>query len=1040
MRRTLVRLGTFKAPRVLEDGCRPSGMPTASANCSDVGNCSGGAGDSVSLSAKRKKRKDSKSLSSERCMSGSPRVSALRLSPPSAKKRRRDSREVGEVATRGPAQPPAVPCTLDTSDVAPPHPDVSEGNHPLGESEEALEREMEEDLRLSADLPFTPSSIGAGNPPGGSFQCCPPSPSFLTPTELNRDDTYVGDSLSGDFPSPDKSCLKVQTVQVDSSPQPGSCQVVQNELFYDLPHAVKDILASKRGIHRLYPWQHDVLMRDDARSGGSLVYSMPTSGGKTLVAELFLLRCLINNKKSCFFILPYVSLAEEKTESLRPLGDALGFAVEGHYGTHGRLPLPKRTAVYVCTIEKANSLLNHMLESGDVNDIGTAVVDELHMIGESHRGAILELFLSKVLCLQHNVQIIGMSATIPNLPSLAKWLRADCYLGQFRPVPLRQYVVMDGEVLEDFERADRSLVEAGCKKEVEQLLLLATELENASVLVFCASRQQCVDTARLIAQNMTARRGGLEGAKKAALANIVTELCQLGHEDGRVLSQLVPHGVAYHHGGLLSEERDLIEQAYRQRHVTILCCTSTLAAGVNLPARRVIFKTPYVGRDFLTKARYLQMCGRAGRAGLDAFGESFLFISRRDSQRGRQLMHQEVEPCSSQLLLDSTMFEKAILECIATGIIRLDADARRWTDSVFFQHAQGPLAPIYKASSAQLPVSLEDLFDRALEKLLQEGLVQRTIQTSVDDARGELGVSNANVAEKPSAGNMSEDKCVVFSATPFGLCSVRSCFGTDEAVLVRRELEQLQRSGLILIDDLHLCYFLTPLREIGDCDWVAYRDVLSRLSDDRQRIAQMLGVDECFVQQRAMGLSGACGDNSNLMFTTRRFFVAMMLADLLSEVPVAVIEQRYQCSRGQLQSLMRSASMFSSSITSFCHAMEWYSLEAVLASFVKRLGFGVKPDIVPLMEIRGVQPPRARALWCAGFRDPAVIASSSPAELIQRVKSSSPPDSLVAKYFTVRSAVNLIREANILIQRRISDKKGELMDLTQRGRLSYTAS
>lgn len=887
------------------------------------------------------------------------------------------------------------------------------------ENEEALQREVEEDIRLSTDIAFTPDSTAAAGRNTPTFHLSQP----ILEIEKANDEVYpVAAKLFHD----DNSLLPVPpSVSISAENVGGRTSADSDGGFYDLSQAAQNVFTKHRGIKQLYPWQHEVLMRDDLRAGGSLVYSLPTSGGKTLVAEISLLRCLLNRQKSCFFVLPFVSLAEEKAEGLRSIGDALGFVVDGHYGTQGRIPLPKRTAVYVCTIEKANSVLNHMLEEDLTGELGAVVVDELHMLGESHRGATLELFLSKLLCLPHKVQLIGMSATIPNLPNIATWLRAACYVGQYRPIPLRQYAVVQGMVMEDGERNERNLVAAGYATETEQLLFLATEVPEASVLVFCASRQQCVDTARLIARRRESARQGHSDAKSTALAALLEELSSFD-QDALLLSQLIPNGVAFHHGGLLGEERELIERAYRQRHINVLCCTSTLAAGVNLPARRVIFKTPYVGREFLTKSCYLQMCGRAGRAGLDDFGESFLLLSRKDCFKGRELMRQEVEPSLSQMLVEANAFERALLECVAVGVIRSFADGRNWMSNLLCNYASGLFDEVYDAGSRPLPLVLDDILRSSVGHLIERGLV--------DCTPPQQATSEADATSRQPLRPNDEEEGMSLSVTPFGACSVRSCFAIEEALLVREELKQLQQTGLILADDLHLCYFVTPLREIGDCNWLVYRDVLSRLNEDRQRIANMLGVNEFFVHQRSMGLSDPASDNAPQMFTTRRFFVALMLADLLSEVPMSVVEQRYQRTRGQLQSLMRSASMFSSSITSFCRAMGWFSLEAVLASFVKRLGFGVRPDIVPLMEIRGMQPARARALWVAGFKDPAAIAASSPNELLQRVKGANSPENKSVKFFTLRSAVSVIREANNFLQQHIREKKGELMELALRSR------
>lgn len=92
------------------------------------------------------------------------------------------------------------------------------------------------------------------------------------------------------------------------------------------------------------------------------------------------------------------------------------------------------------------------------------------------------------------------------------------------------------------------------------------------------------------------------------------------------LLELVSQGVAYHSTDLTSDERLLVEEAFACGAVSVLAATSTLAAGVNLPVRRVIFKHAYIGirTQMLTPTKFRQMCGRAGRKGIDDRGEAVL--------------------------------------------------------------------------------------------------------------------------------------------------------------------------------------------------------------------------------------------------------------------------------------------------------------------------------------------------------------------------------------------------------------------------------
>ena len=174
-------------------------------------------------------------------------------------------------------------------------------------------------------------------------------------------------------------------------------------------------------------------------------------------------------------ILPFVSIAHKKANYLRSIFEPNGVKVGGFVGGQSPLGGLAGVDIAICTIEKANSLIYRLLEEGRMSELDAVVVDELHMIGDSHRGYLLELLVTKLLYVCRNnrvqygpvqvgsdsdvvgcwneVQIIGMSATLPNLDTLAEWLDAVLYCTHFRPVPLQEMVKIGSTLYDtDFKK------------------------------------------------------------------------------------------------------------------------------------------------------------------------------------------------------------------------------------------------------------------------------------------------------------------------------------------------------------------------------------------------------------------------------------------------------------------------------------------------------------------------------------------------------------------------------------------------------------
>ena len=525
----------------------------------------------------------------------------------------------------------------------------------------------------------------------------------------------------------------------------------------------------------IFKWQAECLLTDDRAvldDSRNLVFTAPTSSGKTLVAEILMLRALATKPgRKVMLVLPYVQLCIEKATRLAPMVQALNLQVVHAYGGHysGAVQSPA-AGIIVCTIENANNIINRRLESGTSlhDEYSCIVVDELHNLSDPNRGYQLELLLTKLRYQEkyfeakraeamkakaaeeaaaaaaptgpsaaadspfktparqlpegnipassskrdssvrrtnvttphhtattvtttdvskeiNRVQIIGMSATLPNIDRIGAWLNAAIYQSTHRPVPLVQYLKVGttlftlptptGDIIN--EQGPAAGHDGGADPSAPLSLVPAAELppaekwdtdhvgyftketvdQGSSVLVFCATKKGCVLEATQLSkhleipdpnkhpehmQGINTRNSEEENDEDEedkvidqnfvyTRENVASYLEGRGLEQSKVLAGLIRKGIAYHNSDLDPEEKNMIVGAYCSGAIKVICATSTLAAGVNLPARRVIFKHAYVSLPrpeyYLTASRYHQMAGRAGRTGMDERGESILIYS-----------------------------------------------------------------------------------------------------------------------------------------------------------------------------------------------------------------------------------------------------------------------------------------------------------------------------------------------------------------------------------------------------------------------------
>nr|XP_057912131.1 helicase POLQ-like isoform X2 [Doryrhamphus excisus] len=727
--------------------------------------------------------------------------------------------------------------------------------------------------------------------------------------------------------------------------------------FFGLPSKVKTLLSELRGISSLYAWQETCLRLECVQQRRNLIYTLPTSGGKTLVAELLILREVVCRKKDCMFILPYVSLVQEKVRGLAAFGLELDFLVEEYAGSKGKFPPVKRRggqrSLYIATIEKAHSLVNSLVESGRLDDVGLLVVDELHMLGDGSRGALLEITLAKVSYLSSHTQIIGMSATLGNIGDLQTFLNAENYNNDFRPVQLREYVKVGDGIYEVEPKEDdcfrlRRRVEvkyssAMQKVDPDHIVALVTEvIPRHSCLIFCPTKKNCENVAVMICKYLREDFLRQRQAEKEAL---LQELKDGGNGSVcPVLRRTVPYGVAYHHSGLTGEERKLVENAYSDGILCLLACTSTLAAGINLPARRVILRSPYVAGDLMKTSQYKQMAGRAGRAGLDNEGESILIVQDKERLKAKALVCAPMEKCYSCLLDNDG---KSLLNLILSLVgLKVSTSVEKLHDFL-----RGTLLFVQQEQLCRQS-SLNAVLHQGVQLLEVKGL----LHTQGD----------------------------VLHVTRLGRATFKGSVDLSHSQVLYQDLST-GLEGLLLSSYLHLLYLVTPYDMALQCtpDWMTFYAQMALLSAAEQSMCALIGVPESLVARKAAGQ--ALKKSAN-MAPVKRMYLAMVLMALLKENNLWAVAQKFQLSRGFVQSLLTSAAAFCSCVFHFTQELdEMWPFWSLLEALTRRLSYCVKAELIPLMEVAGVMEPRARQLHAAGYKTLTHLANADPALLVRTI-------------------------------------------------------
>lgn len=381
----------------------------------------------------------------------------------------------------------------------------------------------------------------------------------------------------------------------------------------------------------------------------------PTGAGKTMLGMTAALQTIMEQGRKAAWLVPQRSLTAELDREL-DTWRAQGLKVVALSGeSRADLDATREADLWVATTEKFESLCRSTSMKDAVSEIGVIIVDEIHLLGEPGRGPVLETLLARIQASAGHVRLVGLSATATNAEEVARWLGADLTVITWRPTRLTQQIVSLSADSSRAENAQRTAAATAIAQEVTG--------DGGSVIVFCGTKRNVRSTALAIAQ----ARG------------VDTRTVQI-NDANDVYAATAKAGVGLHYSDWPHKKQ--AESDFRERRTDVLVATSTLAAGVNLPARAVVVRDTTIGGDDMEVSMVQQMFGRAGRAGKESEGWAFLLCTLGETSTWRRKIAAGYTIRSGIL---GNLADHLLAEVVQGNILSLP-DAEQWWQRTLAYH------------------------------------------------------------------------------------------------------------------------------------------------------------------------------------------------------------------------------------------------------------------------------------------------------------------------------------------------------------------
>jgi helicase len=680
------------------------------------------------------------------------------------------------------------------------------------------------------------------------------------------------------------------------------------------------------GYSSLYPPQ-ELALAKGLLEGKNLLVTTPTASGKTLIAMMAAIKTIEKGLK-VIYLTPLRALATEKYHDFLALEniDITGIKTRvkvssSDYNSSGKEV--EDADVVILTNEKMDSLMRHGAEW--ISDVGLFVADEVHLIGERERGPTLEMILTNIRQLYPESQILALSATVANSDDIANWLGCELIKSNWRPTKLIEGVYEDGNIRMNDGSRFKILTSVGVTSAAIDIAI--DSLKNGGqALIFADTRKRAFSLASKAAE---AVYKSLDKSAQQRAFDLSSQILSKGDDTEltRNLSHLVSKGVGFHHAGLGPSSRAIVEESFKKGIIKLLTATPTLAAGVNLPARRIIlasilrYDAEYGINIPISVLEYKQLSGRAGRPQYDTFGEAILVAE--SGVNAEDLYDQYIlghpEPLRSQLMND-----RAIRVHLLSAIARVPGIKK---NEIYHLFESTLFARNYQKNTVVFKV------DAALNYLEEEYLIKGR-----------------------------NDRYI---ATDFGRKATLLYIDPLTAVQFRKALGSFDRSATRRNNGNNKSHTLGFLHII-----TTSADFYPKLSLRKKDFEELSLLIQCHSNELFYPITE---------YDCSRSLLA--LNEWIDESSDRMISNKVGVEPGDMHRMVENGGWLTYSLYEVAKLLKREDLLTEIHNLRSRIKYGVREELIPIVALEGIGRVRARALYDAGLTDIRKLAKVSGSKL-----------------------------------------------------------